>query len=351
MPIPGQLIEFLDRTPLPWLRYDHTKRKLIVIADNHLLSTYRSCPQHFLFYALEGWKRKGSVRVDETERNWFLDFGILIHKQLEYYYLHFRDTDFDVVHWATSMTLAAWETQRMDIHAEHKEYKTIGGVHGLIALLMQYATVMSPQNELLRVLGTEVAFGSNLEVPLLSAQEENPDYEFYLAGRMDMIMDDGYFICPMDHKTMGRFTGDPGLRFINDEGPTGYIFALKTVLPQFLGEDQILKRDCNRIIMNLICKTPQANPIERFRRVHLRKTTEQLEAYRRRMVTTCGRLLADVTSYAEGWSVPRNTSMCQNWMHLTCSYFDVCRQQSREAELITLSNGFIKAPLWNTEEV
>lgn len=340
-----ELIEFLTRNSIPWLRYDEAKDKLIMVVDNHLLSTYRACPQHFVFAHVEGWRRKSIT--GKTERNWFLDFGIALHTMLELYYKNFRSPDFSPVDFCTKRATEVWYEMQMDIHAEHKEYKLIGGLHGFVGLLIQYTTVLSSQNEKLRVLGTEVSFGRNLEVPLFIGDT----YELYLAGRMDLIVDDGYFICPMDHKTMGTFRGDPGLRYENDEGPTGYIFALKTVLPQFIPEDQILKRDCSKILMNLISKTPVTNPIERFKRIQIRKTTEQLVQYQHRMINTAEKLLIDMNTVATSFETSRNTQVCQNWMHLQCPYFDVCRQQSSAAVEATLSNGFVKLPVWNTEEI
>jgi hypothetical protein len=245
----------------------------------------------------------------------------------------------------TERASAEWTEKAMSVHSEHHEYKALGGLPGFIALLAQYATVLSPQNEKLRVLGTEVSFGKNLEVPLFISPEE----EFYLAGRMDLIVDDGYFICPMDHKTMGVFKNDPGLKFETEEGPTGYIYALKTVLPQFLGEDEILKRDCSKILMNLISKTATPLPQDRFRRIPIRKTEHQLMQYKDRMIVTCGHILQDMKQVADGCPVPRNTQVCQNWMHLQCPYFDVCRQYSREAEQATLQNGFVQIKIWDTE--
>jgi hypothetical protein len=339
------LIQFLAHNPLPWLKYDEAKGKLVMVVDNHLMSTYRACPTHFVRAHIDGYKRKG-VTSDVT-RNWFLDFGICLHKMLEVYYQNFQTADFDIVSFATQRGFAEWSEMKMDAHCEHKEYKLIGGLPGFTALLIQYATIMSAQNEHLRILGTEVSFGRNLEVPLLIRD----DLEVYLAGRMDLIVDDGYFICPMDHKTMGTFRGDPGLRFETDEGPTGYIYALASVLPQMLTEEQILKRDCSKILMNLISKAPTSVPQDRFKRIPIRKTAWQLEQYHHRMITTAEEMVRSVESVASFFPIHRNTQVCQNWVHQTCTYFDVCRQQSKEAEAMTLQNGFIKAALWNTEEV
>lgn len=342
-----ELLHFLEENPLPWLWYSEEKQKLIMVVDNHLMSTYRACPQHFINAHVLGLRRKSEFKEGTVDRNWYLEFGILLHRALEIYYKNFQNPNFDNVAFCTQSGVALWNAAEMDIFTEHKEYKLIGGVHGFVGLLIQYSTLFNARVEKLRIIGTEVAFGKNLEVPLWSDCFQ----EFYLAGRMDLIVDDGYFICPMDHKTMGSFRGEPALRFATDEGPTGYIFALKTILPQFLGENEILKRDCSKILMNLISKTPTTTPQERFLRVPLRKTVEQLELYRERMITTCQHLLTDMEHVAAGWPVWRNTQVCQNWMHLPCAYFDLCRQGSQELVQMTIKNGFTKTPLWDTEAV
>ena len=344
----GQLIEFLDRTPLPWMYYDEQKQKLIVIADNHLLQTYRNCAQYFVYGNVFGFQRKSGVREDERQRSWYLDFGVLLHKMLEVYYQDFRKPRFEMWPWATDRAIYEWQQMKMGVHCEHKEYKLIGGMHGFVGLLSQYGTVMTPLNEKIRVLGAEVSFGRGGEVPLFIGE----DIEIYLAGRMDLIIDDGYFICPMDHKTMGSFRGDPGLQFETEEGPTGYIFALSKILPTLVPEEQLLKRDCSKILMNLIQKKPTTNPEERFKRVPIRKTTQQLEDYQCRMINTVYHLVDDMELVARNTNtVPRNTTACVNWHYGTCEYRDVCRQGSRDGELATLNNGFIQLPIWNTEEV
>lgn len=343
----GSLIEFLDVHPLPWLYYDKAKGKFIMIVDNHLMSTYRGCPQHFFNSHVLGLKRKLEGAEAKAERVWFLEFGICLHEMLEEYYKTFRDPYFDMTQFCTKRAAELWAEHQMDDFAEEKEYKSIGGLKGFIGLLIQYVTILSPENEKLRVLGTEVSFGKNLEVPLYI--DEN--LEVYLSGRMDLIVDDGYFICPMDHKSFAVFKGDVALRYATDEGPTGYVYALSVVLPDLVPEEMILKRDCSKILMNLISKAPTKDPRDRFKRVSLRKTSWELEQYKFRMGATAKHMLEDVGRIALGLPIHRNTQVCQNWMHRTCSYFDICRQQSRDGELATIQNGFLTMPLWDTEKV
>ena len=341
----GSLIEFLNVHPLPWLRWDEAKGKFVMVVDNHLMSTYRACPQHFVNAHVLGLRRKSLNAA--AERVWFLEFGICLHEMLELYYKTFRTSTFDPIKFCTEAAIAVWHKHEMDEFSEEKECKTIGGLKGFIGLLMQYVTVLSPENEKLRVLGTEVGFGKNLEVLLYS--DEN--LEVYLSGRMDIIVDDGYFICPMDHKSFAVFKGDVALRYATDEGPTGYVYALSTVLPKLIPEELILKRDCTKILMNLISKAPTADPKDRFKRIALRKTSWELEQYRSRMGTTAQHILEDMHKVVAELPAYRNTHVCQNWMHRTCSYFDICRQQSRAGELVTIQNGFITVPLWDTEKV
>jgi hypothetical protein len=348
MPQPScKLREFLARTQLPWVFYSEEKKKLIFVVDNHLMTTYRGCPSNFFLSHVEGIYRKSHIVEGEKARIWFLDFGIILHKMLELYYREFRNKDFDATVWATSRAIEHWQAMKMDVHSEDKEYKLIGGMKGFIGLLIQYCTIMTPLNEKLRILGSEISFGRAGEVPLYVGK----DLEIYLAGRMDLIIDDGYFICPMDHKSEGSFRGDPGLKYETDEGPTGYVYALSKILPQFVPPDQILKRDCSKILMNLIQKKPADTPAERFKRIPIRKTTWQLEQYRGRMVSTVVHLLKDLERYVLNIPIERNTMMCSNWFHRDCVYRDVHRQGSAEAEQATLKNGYAKFPIWNTESV
>jgi hypothetical protein len=342
-----QLIEFLDSNSLPWVWFDRAKGKIIFVVDNHLLGTYRNCPQHFVYANIFGIHRKSQLVEGEQQRVWNLDFGIVLHKMIELYYKNFRSPDFDVEKWAFERGVQEWLGMKMDIHNQEKEYKLIGGMFGFCGLLAQFAHTFSPQNEKIRVIASEVSFGRAGEVPL----HIDEDIEIYLAGRMDLIIDDGYFICPMDHKSQGVFRDDPGRNYETEEGPTGYIYTLSKILPKLVPAEMILKRDCNKIYMNLIQKKPETDASNRFKRVPIRKTQWQLQEYRDRQVSTVEGLFHDLERLAHDSSVRRNDKACTNWFHRDCSYRDVCRQNSAEGVYTTLNNGFVKLPIWNTEEV
>jgi len=339
--------KFVSDSPLPWLFLD-PNNSLSLVVDNHLLSTHRSCAEAFMLQHVRGYQPKPGYGVP-NERRWYLDFGIVFHTMMEKYYKHFRENNFNVLEWASEQSWVIWNKANIDgIYSKHPEYIAIGGFKGFVGLLLQYAHRFTPENEKLRIIGTEVSFGKDKEVLLY----QNGDISIYLAGRMDVIVDDGYYIMPMDHKTVGVFRGDPSDRYIIDEGPTGYIYALNSILPHYAVDQHPLKRKCSRILMNAIQKSiPAKDPMDRFKRFVMLKSEDQLIAYERRMINSCLDLLLNLSRFIKGDSVSRDTSHCTDWYHGKCAFFDVHRQASREGEQATLGNGFVRLPIWDTENV
>jgi len=355
-----QLISWAQQAELPWLRFSPTTGRLEFIVDNTILSDYRGCPAHFVLTYIEGWRRK---RISgDVSREWALDFGTLFHRMMEHYYRHFKDEDFKLEDFAIKTAFAEWQKMEMDVHLGHKECQAMGGYPGFAGMLCQYANQFKAENERIKVLATEVAFGKAGDVPIYRDGDTTGNYyslpyfvecpaDIYLSGRLDIIADDGYHILPVDHKTMGSFRGDPLNRFIVDDGPTGYIFALNAILGSLaLPEELILKRECNQIQMNLICKSVPKEG-SRFKRLPIRKSTAQLEAYRLRTIQTVNHMLSDLELYVRGIGIPRDTSKCNNWYFKECAFLDVHRQMDADAEAATLKNGFIQLPIWNTEAV
>jgi PD-(D/E)XK nuclease superfamily len=353
------LEEFLEKNPtIHWISLNSATGIYELILDNQLMSDFRGCPAYFFPVYADGYRLKGA-----ESRNWYLEFGILFHKRVEEYYLKFRDPKFILHEWAIKDTIDAWEAADMSYHAAHKEYQSIGGIQGFCGLMLAYATRFSAENERIRVIGTEIPFGKAKEVPLGSvypmkdyrfyALEDSCYLNIYLSGRIDVLIDDGSSICPMDHKTMNSFRNDPNLRFELDEGPTGYVYAVNKILPSFLAQQgldsSLLRRSCNKILMNFVSKSiPKEG--ERFKRLPILKTQEQLEAYRLRMLLTARNLFAALVEYASTGVAMRDTAKCTNWYMHDCTFINVHRQNSRENELNILNSFFEKKPIWNTEE-
>jgi len=341
----ADLITLTERYELPWLRVEGGQ--LLLVVDNHLLSTHRSCADAFILQHVLGYHPKPGFGVPNLRR-WFLDFGLIFHKQMESYYKRFREPAFNPIDWATEC-MPLWNKMEMDKnYGEHPEYKTIGGVKGLVALLIQYAHRFKGENEKLRILGTEISFGKRREITLY----EDSDLCICLAGRIDIIVDDGFFIMPMDHKTTGTFKRDPLDRYVIDEGPTGYIYSMKRILPKYVPEEYITKRNCNRILINMISKSvPKEDTMDRFRRLPIWKSDLQLQRYEQRMLASCENLLDDLTRFVRGEAVARDTSHCANWFYGKCTYFDIHSQADEFGEQATLNNGFVRLPIWDTENI
>jgi len=94
---------FLGSSELPWIKFDKQLGKIIIVVDNHLLSTYRSCAQHYMYQAVDGYQQKPQIGTAENDRKWYLDFGIVFHKMLQTYYSEFRLPDFNLAEWAFTL--------------------------------------------------------------------------------------------------------------------------------------------------------------------------------------------------------------------------------------------------------
>lgn len=332
-----------------WITLNHETGIYELTLDNQIFSTFRACPAHFIELYVRGLTLKGT-----GGRSWYLEFGILFHKMIELYYKTFRTPGFILQEWAVNTGIEEWNKQNLDFFSDHKEYKLIGGRMGFIGLLIAYAERFSAENERIRVIGTEISFGKAHEVSLGFGKANNTRYlEVFLSGRMDLLVDDGNSIAPMDHKTMASFRNDPTLKFELDEGPCGYIYAVNQILPTFLKEhnlEHLINRSCNKIIMNFISKSiPKEG--ERFKRIPILKSTEQLESYRLRMLDTAEDIFKCLVRYVDNGIVYRNTSACTNWYMHDCTYLPIHRQNSKANELIMIDAMYEKKTIWNTENV
>lgn len=350
----------LERNPsIHWITLNPTTGIYELVLDNSLMSCFRTCQSLFMNTWVEGYTSIGG-------RSWILDFGTLFHKLIEIYYKEFRTPSFKVVDWAIYQGAHEWEAANMDYFRDkHKEFIAIGGKPGFCALLAQYSSRFSAENERLRVIGTEIAFGRNKEVPLGEIYPSiNPSQyispfapmlKVFLAGRIDVLVDDRTSIGPLDHKTKGTLRNDPQKFYEIDEGPTGYVYAVSSILPKLISslglETELVQRSCNKILMNYISKLPTADPMERFKRLPIMKTQDQLESYRLRMLATAEDIFHALVRYASTSAAIRSTDRCTGMYGSDCPFLAVHRQSSVESENQILKQFYVKRPIWNTEEV
>lgn len=334
---------------LHWLRVAEDN-VIELYLDHHMMAMFRMCPARFELEMVQGYK----VKVPEGVGTgfWPLEFGILIHRILEYYYQNFRNPNFkfdDV----QSYGVGLWYEMNMEYFKGDKGYTFLGGEMGLRALLLMYFMRFSPDNERLRIVGTEMYFGKGKEVPLQAEPTRFFPFRLYLAGKMDLIIDDSMYIAPLDHKSSGDFRGkDPQQRFIIQEGMTGYVYANRFItrdLFRILDIDPTSRR-LDMILMNHM-QVKSCPMQDRFKRIPMFKTDQHLEDWRGRQLATA----RDILNATLGTILtPKQSNFwmdaghCTDWYHGECLYFPLHRNDSL-VQIGLLQKEYVKKPIWNPE--
>jgi hypothetical protein len=322
--------------------------------DHHSMSMFRNCEEYFMLTMVQGIGTKGRI--------WFLEFGIVFHTTIEEYYNRREAKTFELWNWLAfaerlwlENDLEFWDGRNFIKDGKkqpHKGYKDLGGLPGFKAMLMTYVSYFATENDHFRVIGTELFFGKKKEVSLLedSTLYSYAPFRLYLTGKIDLLMDDGKSIGPMDHKTAGDFRGKSMVsNYEVQEGMTGYLYAAQKLVAQVLSPELVIQRQINKIWMNFVqVKTPTSGEAkERFSRVPIYKTAEQLEQFRQRQIGTASRLFQILN---EGRPADWNTMNCNSWMHQECAFKPLHRQGSTSAMQQLIQIEYTKKPIWNPED-
>lgn len=345
-----------------WVKYIKEKNTIELYLDNYMLSGARICESSFTLEHLLWVKPK----YDKTKRRpWFLDFGVYIHYCLELFYNHFKMTGNPPIvdNWISNCK-EKWIEMKMsdyaqsDYEADRKKLSDIGDWEGVAGLLIEYyAYYMSLR---VRVIDTEITFGHDKEVPIGSFMATykselwpkmkilNPSLfkpklvdniffvNCYLTGRIDLLVDNGYKIGPVDHKTTHKFDGFEHLDFNPHDGITGYILAINELLKKYReqGLTNIPITDSGWIYHISATrpsvprdKTKKQGP--RFKVTPIGKNTEQLIDYKKRQLSTFKRIAELLFNN----KVPEwNTTNCNNMFFRPCNYKAIHEQPSTEWE-------------------
>lgn len=336
-----------------WCRYNKETNTIELFLDHYMLSCLRTCEAKFYLEHLLKIKPK----YDTSKRKpWFFDFGEYIHWCLEQFYNSFKVSKVapPVDVWLNQCKMK-WAVMRMDDYgsdeafpADQKKYQEVKGWEGVAGLLTQYYVFYMDMR--LRVIDTEITFGHNREVFLGSfdiniGNPEDGDIwvrcNCYLTGRIDLLVDNGYKIGPVDHKTTHKFDGFEHQDFNPHDAMTGYILAIHEILKNYypvtthhVGMSPICKGGW---IFHLSACTPstprdkskQQGP--RFKTTPLDKTVSQLEDFKARQLSTFKR----VAELLFNDKVPEwNTTNCNNMFFRACEYKPIHEQPSEEWQSI-----------------
>jgi hypothetical protein len=173
----------------------------------------------------------------------------------------------------------------------------------------------------------------------------------YLTGRIDLLVDNGTKIGPVDHKSTARFDGYESNDFDPHEGITGYIFAINSIL-------KAQREKCESrggILVPQTCNTGWIHHISladsdpRFKPTLITKTNQQLEEYRMRQLRACKRVyeLASSSAKLENYgAVEFATDKCNNIYNSPCPFRELHRQPFIQREG-TIAQFYEIKPAWN----
>lgn len=329
---------------LHWIKLNPDDNVIEIYLDHHALSMYRVCPARFNEEMVNGYKQKG---VGPGSGAWSLEFGILFHDVMEYFYTNFRSPDFNLKS-AIDFATERWNKGNFNAWVFSTGYKNVNGLEGFRWLVGYYFQRFASENERLRIVGAELYFGKGKEVPLQTEPTFWAPFRLYYAGKMDLICDDGEYLSPMDHKTSADFRGkNPNDGYLLQDGMTGYVFALRHMLEKF--DLELGSRKTNTILMNYI-QVKQAKDLrEQFSRIRMHKTDFQLEEFRLRQISTARDILNMLFGNFAGLPPFYNTAACTNYWHRDCSFLTVHKQPSKQAQLVVLNTDFARKDIWDPE--
>jgi hypothetical protein len=317
---------------------------LEIYADHHMLSSSRLCEARFKLSILN--------RYGSKERVWSLEFGQWIHSALEYFYGSLKTGNLFDFQTFLERGADLWNSYQMEYFNTpthtHPRYKDVGGVKGALALLKEYHDYYGNGRERLRIVGTELSFGLEREVPLgiieVPYDGKIIRVAIFLTGRADMIVDDGVFVGPLDHKSKSYFSGDESSNFKPHEGMIGYAFAVNCMLGEQVAKEG---KQCRQTIVNHISLRAPKEGKERFKRTYISYTPTQYADFVERQKISFRRVyeLAVLERLAD-W----NTQVCGNIYFRDCE-FKTVHDKSPEHEELLLKQYYVIKPEWNPYKI
>jgi len=347
-----------------WVKYDENTNTIELYLDNYMLSASRICESMFYLEHLLWLKPKYTLTLGETpdgkyiRRPWFFDFGEYVHWCLEQFYSHFKKHNNPpvVADWIHICRMK-WALMKMDeyahsiIKADVTKYNEVKGWEGVAGLLIQYYAFYMGLRA--RVIDIEITFGYNKEVPIGKYEYGSTKVECYLTGRIDLLVDNGYKIGPVDHKTTHKFDGYEHDDFNPHDGICGYILAIHEILKKYQAEGLTNIPQCNGGWIYHISSTTPSIPRDktkqqgpRFKTTPVDKNQEQLDDYKARQLSTFIRIAELLfNDKTPEW----NTTACNYMFSRKCQFKPIHEQPSSQWTQI-INSHFETGQPWDTRD-
>lgn len=328
-----------------WIKVNEAENLIEIFCDHHMLSTLRTCEAKFMTEHIINLRPMG-------HKAWSLVFGAWMHSCFELFYNHRKNNDQQQIPVDQFLDYGKkmWAEYKLDAYKDETKYQKIKGLTGALGLLTMYYAYYYSLG--VRVIDTEVSFGFDREVPLgeFHIQIGNRLWivKCFLTGRIDLVVDNGHKIGPVDHKHTMAFRGDEHSKFNPHDGLTGYMFALNSLMskafPQYFERGMRCRSGWIYHISGTmpIPKDPTKIP-QRFKATPIDKSERQYEEYRLRQITTFSRI-ADLlfNNGVAQW----NTNSCHNIYMSPCEYRPIHEADSTEWVAIINSHYRFVLP-WN----
>lgn len=267
-----------------------------LIMDSSVLNTFEKCPTLMKLQYIDNYRLRGV-------KNIALEKGDLLHVGLKHYYSQKRDKK----DWSSSLQFATEKLQKYSIRLG-LDTQTIEEVS---LTLVSYA-------EFYRFEKWEII---EIERPFRLVIYEDEELRIILQGRIDLMVDTGQVIIPVDHKSESRKSEAIALsnQFM------AYTYAAKA----------------NNIIINKIGFQKSLAASEKYYRTMLSYDDDNLDEWREELIFKTRELLG----YAEVNWFPHRYSSCQD-KYGKCMFHDVCHTH-RAAREVRLNGMFEVSEPWD----
>ena len=320
---------------------------LELYCDNHILASFRSCEAYFQEHFLNNL----SFRSIEGSEN--LQIGIWFHKVMEPIYKELKNNNHIPMLDVIAIAKKTWLELNIDRFKDTRAYEELGGMENALLFIAEYYKVFDPSKEYFKVIASELTFGYDKEVPILTSEQDfNDDDPFlnlykdtpfraYLVGRPDVIVESSLGIGPLDFKTTSRIEGVRDF-YKPYDAITGYVYAVDKILGHIGVENKKSRYAC----LVACSKKQVGKKIEdRFRRIHYSYSDGELNAYLLRTRQS----FVNVYRVMRGLSIAQwDTSKCNAWYFRKCPFHKLHCEANENRQAI-IDTFYVKNKPWNPQ--